>query len=197
MSGLRERTRRAVAAEVTEVALRLFAERGFDAVTVDDIARAAGLSKRSFFRYFPAKEDVVLGGIDFMGGEIAEQIARRPGREDAWQLLHAVLRGWEQRIDAERQALERLRLVEATPALRAGFHAKREEARAQIADALLARPGLGLDRFTADLLTTAAGAALDSVSRAWADSGPETDRLALVDRAFALLRPACLGPAPG
>lgn len=181
-------------AELTQVALRLFAERGFEEVTVDDIARAAGMSKRSFFRYFPAKEDVVLGGVDAMGDEIAEEIASRPAGEDAWELLHAVLRGWEQRIDTERQTLESLRLITTTPALRARYLAKREETRERIAEALLARPGLGLDRFTADLVTAAAGAALDTVSRSWAASGG--DRLALVDQAFALLRPACLDPGP-
>ncbi|WP_063780907.1 TetR family transcriptional regulator [Nonomuraea sp. SBT364] len=192
MTGLRERTRQAVRAELTGVALRLFAEHGFDAVTVDDIAREAGMSKRSFFRYFPAKEDVVLGGIDLLGGEIAGELAARPLDEDPWESLHAVLRGHEQRIDAEKRSLESLRLIEATPALRARLHQKREETRTQITEALLSRPGL--DPFTADLLTAAAAAALECVSRAWAAAPGDADRLALVDRAFALLRP---GGGPG
>ncbi|NUO98245.1 MAG: TetR family transcriptional regulator [Nonomuraea sp.] len=192
MAGLRERTRSAVRAEIAEVALRLFDEHGFEATTVDDIVRAAGLSKRSFFRYFPAKEDVVLGGIDLMGEHIAEELAARPPGEDAWESLRVVLSGWEQRIDAERRTLERLRLIEATPALRAGFQRRREETREIIVAALTARPGL--DAFTADLLATAAGAALDCVWRAWARDGDHTDRAALVDRAFTLLRPACARP---
>ncbi|WP_199565389.1 TetR family transcriptional regulator [Spongiactinospora rosea] len=194
MTGLRERTKAAVRAEVTEAAMRLFAERGYDETTVDDIARAAGMSKRSFFRYFPVKEDVVLGRVDLMGERIAGEIAARPEGEDVWDTLHAVLRGWEQRIDAERQTLDGLRLIEATPALRARFMQKREETRTLITGALLARPGHGLDAFTADLVTAAAGAALDGVSRAWAEADGQADRLALVDRAFALLRPACLPP---
>ncbi|GAA1526059.1 TetR family transcriptional regulator [Actinomadura kijaniata] len=186
MTGLRERARQAVRAELTEVALRLFAERGFEETTVDDIAREAGMSKRSFFRYFPAKEDVVLGGVDLMGELIVAELAARPPAEDPWSCLHAVLRGWAERIDAEQRALESLRLIEATPALRARFHAKREETRLLVADALVER---GVEPFTADLLTAAAGAALECASRAWAGSDG-ADRLALVDRAFAELRPA-------
>ncbi|WP_219825428.1 TetR family transcriptional regulator [Nonomuraea typhae] len=188
MTGLRERTKRAVRAELVEVAQRLFAEQGFDETTVDDIARAAGMSKRSFFRYFPVKEDVVLGEIDFMGERIAAELAARPAGEEPWASLHAVLRDWEQRIDDERQALERLRLIESSPALRARYQQKREETRGHIAQALQARSGL--DAFTADLLTAAAGAALDSVARAWTRSDGRADRLALVDQAFALFTPA-------
>ncbi|MFE0150486.1 TetR family transcriptional regulator [Nonomuraea sp. NPDC059007] len=191
MTGLRERTKRAVRAEVVEVARRLFAERGFDETTVDDIVQAAGMSKRSFFRYFQVKEDVVLGEIDFMGERIAAEIAARPAGEDAWTSLRTVLRTWEQRIDDERQALERLRLIESSPSLRARYHQKRDETREQIARAVAARPGL--DPFTADLLTAAAGAALDCVARAWTRSGGRADRLALVDQAFALFAPTRAG----
>src|SRR5437763_2139396 len=55
-----DRRRRIVRAEIGRVAVGLFAERGFEAVTVDDIAAAAGTSPRTFFRYFATKDDVVL-----------------------------------------------------------------------------------------------------------------------------------------
>ncbi|GAA4971593.1 AcrR family transcriptional regulator [Nonomuraea thailandensis] len=187
MAGLRERARRAVQAELATVALELFTERGFDEVTVDDIARAAGVSKRSFFRYFPAKEDAVFGGVQVMGDDIAEQLAARPADERPWDSLHAVLREWVARIDAESRAT--LRLIERTPSLRARFQHKREEARSRIAEALAARTGL--DPFTADLLTAAAGAAVDCASREWLRTGSDGDRMLLVDTAFTRLRPSC------
>jgi AcrR family transcriptional regulator len=189
---LRERTRRAVRSELAAIAVRMFRERGFDNTTVDDIARAAGLSKRSFFRYFPAKEDAVFDGVTILGEHVAEAIADRPAGESPWDCLHAVLREWEQAINTERQALESLRLIESTPALRARSHQQRDQIREQIAGALQARPGTELDPFTADLITSAAGVALDCVLREWLRSGGHANRTDLIDLAFTQLRPASL-----
>jgi AcrR family transcriptional regulator len=58
--GLRERRRRQTMAEISEAALMLFEQRGLDASTVEGIAEAAGISQRTFFRYFAAKEDAAL-----------------------------------------------------------------------------------------------------------------------------------------
>ncbi|XVU28462.1 TetR family transcriptional regulator [Actinoplanes sp. CA-054009] len=60
-SDLRERRRLATQAEIEAVALELFGERGSERTTVEDIATAAGVSQRTFFRYFPTKEDAALG----------------------------------------------------------------------------------------------------------------------------------------
>lgn len=188
-SGLRERTRRAVRAELAELAVGMFAERGFEETTVEDIAAAAGLSKRSFFRYFPSKEDVVFGDVEEVAAGIAEAVRARPAGEPAWTCLRVVLREWEGRIHASQRELAGLRLIESTPALRARLHAKRDEMRTSIAAALRERPGADLDAFTADLLTAAAGAALDAASREWLRAGGTADRSALLDRAFAVLSP--------
>ena len=60
---LRERRRLRTAAEIEEVGLRLFSVRGFDAVAVEEIADEAGMSRRTFFRYFPNKDAVVVNGF--------------------------------------------------------------------------------------------------------------------------------------
>lgn len=194
--GLRERTRRAVRRELADLALGMFVERGYEATTVEDIAAAAGLSKRSFFRYFPAKEDVLFGDVEDVAGQIAEQVRARPGGEDAWACLHAVLREWEPRIHTAQRDLDALRLIETTPPLRARLHQKRDELRALVAAALRERPGSGLDAFTADLLTSAAGAVLDAATREWLRTDGTADRAALIDRAFAALSPAASPAAP-
>lgn len=186
--GLRDRTRRAVRAELAEVAVDLFARQGFEATTVDEIARAAGLTKRSFFRYFPTKEDVVFEGIDVTGERVVADLEARPAGEDPWKSLHHVLRDWQEEIHRSERAATALRLIEANPALGGRLHQRRAEWRQQVSRALQARPGAGIDAYTADLLTNAAAAVLDAVAGEWLRSDGAADRSALLERGFALVR---------
>ncbi|SDU37303.1 TetR family transcriptional regulator [Amycolatopsis keratiniphila] len=186
--GLRERTRRAVRAELAEVAIDLFARQGFEETTVDEIARAAGLTKRSFFRYFPTKEDAVFDSIDVTGENVVAAIGARPAEEDPWTSLQHVLRHWQEEIHASERTLATHRLIETTPALGGRLHQRRTEWRRRVSDALRDRPGAGLDGFTADLLTNAATAVLDAVSAEWLRSGGTADRVTLLDRGFSLAR---------
>ncbi|WP_063802690.1 MULTISPECIES: TetR family transcriptional regulator [unclassified Streptomyces] len=187
-NGLRERTRRAVRAELAEVAIGLFTRQGFDETTVEDIARAAGMTKRSFFRYFPTKEDVVFDGVDLTGEKVVADIAARPADEDPWDSLHHVLRAWQEEIHASQQVLETLRLIEATPALVGRLHQRRTEWRRRVSDALHDRPGAEIDPYTADLLTNAATAVLDAVSSQWVRSDGQANRPALLDQGFLRIR---------
>jgi AcrR family transcriptional regulator len=196
LEGLRDRTRRAVRAELAAIALDLFAERGFEETTVEEIARAAGLTKRSFFRYFPAKEDAVFEGIDVTGERVVGDLRARPAGEAPWESLRAVLLESERRIHASGQAVAGLKLIESTPSLRARVHEKRSQWRQEVSKTLRERPDSNLDVFTADLLTNAATAALDTASQAWLRSEGTADRIALLDRAFDLLRPERPLPAP-
>ncbi|MFE9747757.1 TetR family transcriptional regulator [Saccharothrix saharensis] len=196
--GLRDRTRRAVRAELAAVALGLFADQGFDRTTVDQIARAAGMTKRSFFRYFPTKEDAAFAGVDVIGENVVQALRERPSAEPPWRSLHQVLREWQARIHASDQAVESLRLIESTPSLRARVHEKREHWRREVGEALRERPA-GLDAFTADLLVNTATAALDTASLEWLRSEGTADRLTLLDLAFTILEPrptATAGPSP-
>ncbi len=87
---LRERTRRAVHGELLDVAQRLFVEHGYEATTVDQIATAAGMSKRSFFRYFATKEELVLSKYERTGEDLAAALRARPGDEPLWRSLRFV-----------------------------------------------------------------------------------------------------------
>ena len=78
--GLRERKKRETREAITRAAWKLFARRGFDAVTVADIARAAKVSEKTVFNYFPAKEDLVFGaGMQRTAALIEAVRARPPG----------------------------------------------------------------------------------------------------------------------
>lgn len=86
-STLRERTRRAVREELIDLAQELFAENGYDATTVEAIVEAAGISKRSFFRYFDSKEDLVVGKYDAMIDVLVDAFEARPAEEPLWTSL--------------------------------------------------------------------------------------------------------------
>jgi AcrR family transcriptional regulator len=76
--GLRERKRRETRDRITQAAMALFLEQGFDATTVDEIATDANVSKRSFFDYFPTKEDVVAAWQDAFSATLTDAVKARP-----------------------------------------------------------------------------------------------------------------------
>jgi AcrR family transcriptional regulator len=131
--GLRERTRRAVQKEITDVAEQLFVERGYDATTIDDIAEAAGLSRRSVFRYFCSKEDIVVGKFEFIGETIADVLRARPVGEPVWESLRHALDVLVPYVDdpAKRDMADPIqRIVFTTPELLASYLEKLEHIQA-------------------------------------------------------------------
>lgn len=136
---LRERTRQAVREDISRSAWVLFAERGFEGTTVEQIADAAGMSKRSFFRYFANKEQVVLDRLLLSGSEIADAMAARPAEEAAWPALRAALepavRAQEQQAYRTRALLTMLR----EPGLRATLQERQHRWGAMLAPLIAER----------------------------------------------------------
>lgn len=119
--GLWSRTRRTAIAEITEVAMDLFLEKGFEATTIDDIAAAAGISRRSVLRYFGTKEDIVLGHLAGEGARARAALAERPDDEPLWIALLNVLATLDEAsggVDQERM-LKTSEMMYGTPSLRA------------------------------------------------------------------------------
>jgi mycofactocin system transcriptional regulator len=106
--------------ELELVALELFAERGFDQTTVDDVAEAAGIGRRTFFRYFASKNDVVWGDFEAALEQFRAELAAVPadvslidGLRNAIVAFNALPAG------AEPQHRVRMAMVLHTPALQA------------------------------------------------------------------------------
>jgi AcrR family transcriptional regulator len=78
---LRDRQRAQIRADIRRAAFRLFIERGYDAVTTEEIASAAGVSPRTFFRYVPTKEELLLAPVRHGGTAIVGLLEERPGTE--------------------------------------------------------------------------------------------------------------------
>lgn len=117
--GLRERKKARTRADLQRHALRLFREQGYTETTVDQIAAAADVSRSTFFRYFPTKEDVVL--FDDVDPLMAEAFAELPPDTP---LLHAMRSGVTtafRRLPPEKRELEEVRmaLVRSAPELQA------------------------------------------------------------------------------
>lgn len=122
-AGLRERKKALTRTTIEDVALRMFTERGYEPVRLDDICSEAAVSLRTFFRYFGAKEDLVFDRLRARLTLARRLLDERPAAE---LLPESVLFAIEQ-IAAEYAAepereLTRLRLVSDTPALQLGLH---------------------------------------------------------------------------
>jgi AcrR family transcriptional regulator len=80
LPGLRERKKQQTWGLIAQAARRLFQEHGFDAVTVADVARAADVSRKTVFNYFPTKEDLFYSGLEVFEAQLVEAIRqRKPG----------------------------------------------------------------------------------------------------------------------
>src|SRR6266700_3918991 len=114
----RDIARAAIRAQLAQVAFDLFRRKGFDQVTVNDLAEAAGVSRSTFLRYFRTKEEAVLCAFDTQGEQVADALRARPADEDDWTALRRAL---DTVIEQHRQdlagALAMTRLVQETPAL--------------------------------------------------------------------------------
>ena len=174
--GLRERKRADTHARIHQAALALFARRGFEATTLDDIATAAGVSRRSLFHYFGSKEDIVLSTKAGLAELIEAAIARRPADEPLLEMAEHALTDMAQDFQGpEARALARL--IHDTPALRAGDHAKYEAIEQRMAAAMAARKGLAADDLQARVVATTAVGVLRMATETWLaaddDRGPE------------------------
>ncbi|MEV6652898.1 TetR family transcriptional regulator [Streptomyces sp. NPDC051219] len=190
-SSLRERTRAAMRAEVSEVAFRLFAEQGFDKTTVEQIAAEAGLSRTTFFRYFGTKEEVVLGKFGEFGHEVAATLAARPAGERPWDSLRRAFDVVTQADpDEPEQALSLMRLLSDACALMTRQWEKTQGWQSVLVPEISRR--LGGDSESADdprarALVASAIACLDAATDAWTAGNGTTPLSVLLDQAMGAL----------
>ncbi|MBP2471419.1 AcrR family transcriptional regulator [Crossiella equi] len=183
--GSRDIARKAVRSELAAVALELFAQHGFDAVTVNDLAAASGVSRSTFLRYFASKEETVLTALDSCGELLARAVREQPAGTDDWTVLRRALGVLVERYQADvPTAVQTTRLVAATPALCAQRLEKQHGWRPEIADALIAR---GTTPTVAAVRASAALACLEVAIERWADEDGQPDLGALLDEAFTAL----------
>jgi AcrR family transcriptional regulator len=178
----RQRKKAATRDRIRASALRLFGEQGYDATTVEQIAAAAGVSHMTFFRYFPAKEDVALS--DSYDPLIAAVIAQTPADWPLTRRIRAVLvDGFRQIYDIQRDTLlAQNKLILSTPVLQERLWASQLATQRTILEALGPRPGL-----EAKVIVAACLAAASTAILTWVENDGVPDLPDLMDQAFEAL----------
>lgn len=180
--GLRERKKQRTRDALVRAALELFATRGYDGTTVDDIAAAVDVSQRTFFRYFAGKEEVAFFVPRLAESHVVEAVrGRPPGEAPLEALRRAVLDGW----DGINGAVERLvpldlhlrvcRVIESTPVLFAARLRRATELEEELARVIAEREGLDVDADPRPrILVAAFGGAVRVTERRWSAGGDLT-----------------------
>lgn len=140
VEGRRERKRRQTRERIEQAAMSLFLERGFDATTIEEITEAADVSKRSFFDYFPSKEEVVFAWQDAFADRLMTAIAARPADESCVKAVEEALIVTVT-ASADERALALGELIHCTPALKARDQLKYAKLEQKLTEALIARTG--------------------------------------------------------
>lgn len=162
-------------AEVEHVAFDLFTSRGFERTTVDDIAETAGIGRRTFFRYFPSKNDIAWGDFDGQLRTMRKRLAGYPPDQPLLDVIRAALVDFN-RVDPAQVSRHRrrMRLILATPALQAHSALRYADWRRVLADFVAERLGVSPDSLAPQAIAYATlGVALAAYEQ-WLRS-PEAD----------------------
>ncbi len=185
---LLERKQESVRDAIGDEAARLFLEKGFPATTVEDIARASGIGRRTFFRYFKSKEDVVLWKFDQFARGALERIGTRPAREPPLKALqHALTQASEFYNREPDKTLAILKLTDDTPSLYAQQLLQQDRWKCWFADALRLRSRHTPHSVLPELAASVALSAMATAVRCWVDD-PGTDLSQRIAECFASLR---------
>lgn len=164
--GLRERKRRQTRERISQAALTLFIEQGFESTTIDQIAEMADVSKRGFFDYFPTKEDVVTAWQDEFAETLLAAVAARPAKESMARVVEeALISTILSAVNPQSLAIGRL--IHGTPALRARDHLKYAKLEQKLVEALTARAKSKADPLRIRLLAMSTIGALRIAGQTW------------------------------
>ncbi|OHV48456.1 hypothetical protein BCD48_15135 [Pseudofrankia sp. BMG5.36] len=197
-SRLVDRQRRFAESQIEDAAMALFVERGFDAVTVQEIAAAAGTSSRTFFRYFPTKVDVVRGFHRRLLDRLIRAALARPADEDGVRALRAA---FLRTADMDPAQVDRVVRIGQVLTGSAGAAARDVAYETRCAGELAAfvasrLPGGADDGVTSQVVAVSMLATAQAVFASWLAARGERSLTALLTEAFDVLE-AGFGPVRG
>jgi AcrR family transcriptional regulator len=188
--GLREKRKRQLRSELSRQAIQLFTQKGFEETTIDEIVDPLAVSKRTFFRYFATKEDLVFAWYEELTSELVRALEARPKGETPFESVCETLLSLLHYYDENpKWALTMTRLAKATPALVGKSFEKRSIWERELAKVLAKRlPNTPTRDVTARVTVAAALAAFTCGIDEWTDSRGKANVRACLDRAFAVVR---------
>ncbi|MEU4408074.1 TetR family transcriptional regulator [Streptosporangium sp. NPDC023963] len=187
--GRRDRKKLETRAALEHAALTLVAERGLASVTVEDIAEAVDLSSRTFFNYFPSKEDALVGASPASAAELRERLEAVPAEVPVLEALRLMSRVEAERVQQQReQWLLRLKVFEQNPSLLPRLVAGGTETERAVSAAVAHRAGVALGTSGyPELATAVAMAAFRAAMMRWSAADGRPALADLVDEAFSQL----------
>ncbi len=186
-SGLRQRKREETRERLTRAAMALFLERGFEAATIDDIAAAADVSRRSFFHYFATKEDVVVAWQEDIAALLTDEVAARPASESMLTAAENAIAAAMKRIDPA-EALAMARLKRDNPSLQARDQLQYERLERALAEGLARRTSRKSEKLQARLVAMIATGAMRLGGEVWVTEEAREKPEAFVKRMFDAIR---------
>lgn len=190
-TSLWQRSRRAAYEEITGVAMGLFLEQGFEQTTIDQIASSAGISRRSFFRYFGTKEDIVLGDLASQGELVTAALEQIPPTVGPWEALREALHAVDALTIDPEVTLKIARMMYQTSSLRSRSIEKHLHWQALLVPDIRRRLGIAEDDVTNPApaaIVASAIACLDAAGEVWVEGDGLADLASLYDQAVAGVR---------
>lgn len=199
MAGLRESKKASTSQAIIDAAMVLMRDRRFSDVSIDEIAAAAGIGRRTFFRYFPTKEDIFLDprriDRDFVGAALRE---RAPGEDDVALVMRVLAevqrRGFAMFTSEHQHDLHRLTHFE--PELAARSWLLMEEVGDMVVGGLIELNGSRSELLRARVLVRACIMAVDAAITTWIEGEVREDLATILDEAAEHLRRGFARPAP-
>jgi AcrR family transcriptional regulator len=195
--GLRERKKQETRTALSQAALRLVLERGFENVLVEEIASAANVSPRTFNNYFSSKLEAICAIPMDRAEQIGATLRGRPADEPLWDALTAAViqhyEGADQTLDE--QQMRRIRFLGTAPELRGETLRISAAMQRALAEAIADRTGTDLEQDMLPMILAGAVTAASGVAmRRWLDADPPCPLRPLLQRALHNLASALAQP---
>ncbi len=177
--------------EISDVAVELFVEQGYEQTTIGQIAERARVPQRSLFRYFGTKEELVCGEQDGLGELLVGAVAAQPAESSPWAALKTGFETIAAARHTPEQVLQITTLIFTNEPLRARYNQKRRRWQQVLVPVIRARlhePALREAEVTAMAIIATSFACVDVATDLWVRARGEADPSALYERALIAAR---------